>query len=38
MTQHGALFNADCLEILKAMKSESIDSVFADPPFNLGKD
>lgn len=37
-TQRGVLFNADCLEILKKIKSESIDSVFADPPFNLGKD
>lgn len=37
-TQHGVLFSADCLEILEAMKSESVDCVFADPPFNLGKD
>ena len=31
------LFQGDCLEILKHLKSESIDTVFADPPFNLGK-
>ena len=37
-TMHGALFNADCLEVMREMRSESIDCVFADPPFNLGKD
>ena len=37
-TQHGVLFSADCLEILPSMLSESIDCIFADPPFNLGKD
>jgi site-specific DNA-methyltransferase (adenine-specific) len=26
------------LEVIREMKSESIDCVFADPPFNLGKD
>jgi site-specific DNA-methyltransferase (adenine-specific) len=35
---HGVLFQADCLEVLGAMKSESVDTVFADPPFNIGKD
>lgn len=33
----GALFGQDCLEILPFIKEESIDMVFADPPFNLGK-
>lgn len=28
--------NKDCLELLKDIKSETIDMVFADPPFNLG--
>lgn len=37
-TQHGVLFEDDCLKILSQIKSESIDCVFADPPFNLGKD
>ncbi len=37
-TRWGALFSADCLVILKQMKSEMVDCVFADPPFNLGKD
>lgn len=37
-TQYGALYNADCLNILAQLKSEVADCVFADPPFNLGKD
>lgn len=34
---HGALFDGDCMAILPLIKSESIDTVFADPPFNLDK-
>lgn len=37
-TNRGALFSTDCLELLARMRSDSIDCVFADPPFNLGKD
>jgi len=37
-TTHGVLFAEDCLKILRKIKSETIDTVFADPPFNLGKD
>lgn len=37
-TQRGVLFSSDCLLILNAMQSETVDCVFADPPFNLGKD
>ncbi|MBL8149169.1 MAG: site-specific DNA-methyltransferase [Blastocatellia bacterium] len=33
----GALYSADCLEILPYVETEVIDTVFADPPFNLGK-
>lgn len=33
----GILFQADCLDLLANLKSSSIDLVFADPPFNLGK-
>lgn len=28
----------DCLSILKQIKSQSIDLIFADPPYGLGKD
>jgi site-specific DNA-methyltransferase (adenine-specific) len=37
LTNLGALFEGDCLEILPALKDESVDTVFADPPFNLNK-
>ncbi|MBY0547943.1 MAG: site-specific DNA-methyltransferase [Candidatus Obscuribacterales bacterium] len=37
VTEFGALYQADCNEILPLVKSESIDTVFADPPFNLDK-
>jgi site-specific DNA-methyltransferase (adenine-specific) len=37
-TKHGLLFSDDCLQVLLKMKDNSIDSVFADPPFNLDKD
>lgn len=37
-TPSGALFAADCMDLFAAVKSESINCVFADPPFNLGKD
>jgi len=33
----GILFKDDCLNVLPKIKSESINVVFADPPFNLGK-
>lgn len=28
----------DCIDTLKKMKEKSIDLIFADPPYNLGKD
>jgi site-specific DNA-methyltransferase (adenine-specific) len=34
----GRLYGADCLAILPEVKDGSVDLVFADPPFNLGKD
>ena len=37
-TSHGVLFDADCLQVLAGMKSGVIHTVFADPPFNIGKD
>lgn len=33
----GKLYQGDCLVLLRAMESESVDLVFADPPFNLSK-
>jgi site-specific DNA-methyltransferase (adenine-specific) len=37
-TKYGALYHCDCLLLMKRMRKESIDCIFADPPFNLGKD
>jgi site-specific DNA-methyltransferase (adenine-specific) len=33
----GALFAGDCLAVLPSIKDGVVDTVFADPPFNLGK-
>jgi site-specific DNA-methyltransferase (adenine-specific) len=37
-TELGELWQADCLEWLPTVPTGSVDLVFADPPFNLGKD
>lgn len=37
-TELGALFATDCMNILPKMKEGVIDTVFADPPFNVGKE
>lgn len=31
------LIHGDCLEVMKDMPDKSVDMVFADPPFNVGK-
>lgn len=36
-TDLGALFDGDCLDVLPAFGDDIIDTVFADPPFNLNK-
>jgi len=36
-TEYGQLYNLDCIKLLSTIESESIDLVFADPPFNLNK-
>lgn len=36
-TSLGQLYQADCLDVLSVLESESVDLAFADPPFNLGK-
>jgi len=38
ITPRGLLFSGDCLDILARIKDDSVHCVFADPPFNLGKD
>jgi site-specific DNA-methyltransferase (adenine-specific) len=37
-TPHGLLFPTNCLDLFAAIKDDAVDCVFADPPFNLGKD
>lgn len=37
-TNHGTLYQGDCLELMKQMEPGSIDLIFADPPFNLNKE
>jgi site-specific DNA-methyltransferase (adenine-specific) len=36
-TGMGALFASDCLKVLPKIKDNVVDTVFADPPFNIGK-
>jgi site-specific DNA-methyltransferase (adenine-specific) len=33
----GKLFLGDCVEVMKGFKDESIDLIFADPPYNIKK-
>jgi len=37
-TDLGSLYHVDCLKLLALIPDERIDTVFADPPFNLAKD
>lgn len=32
-----AIYNGDCFDCLGDLKNESIDLIFADPPYNIGK-
>lgn len=34
----GALFSNDCMAVLPCIRDGMVDAVFADPPFNLGKE
>lgn len=37
VTDHYTLCQGDVIDVLSAIKSESVDTIFADPPFNVGK-
>src|SRR5438094_144515 len=37
VTPFGQLYDGDCLDILPHVPGGIVDTVFADPPFNLGK-
>jgi len=32
------LYKGDCIEVLKYMPENSVDLIFADPPYNLSND
>ena len=34
-TEQATLYHGDCLEVLSALPHESVDLIFADPPYNL---
>ena len=36
-TSYGRLYHGDCIEVMKTIESDSLDLIFADPPFNLKK-
>ena len=36
--KNGKLYNGDALKILKQLDSNSVDLIFADPPYNIKKD
>ena len=36
-TALGKLYQGDCLDLLQHMENDSVDLIFADPPFNLNK-
>ena len=37
-TRLGQLYQSDCLDVLPEIETDSVDVVFADPPFNVGKE
>lgn len=37
-TKLGKLYKGDCVRVLQSLDDNSIDCIFADPPFNLAKD
>lgn len=37
-TDYGKLYNGDCIKLFKLVPDNSVDCVFADPPFNLDKE
>lgn len=37
VTKNGLLFAGDCLVYLPKLREDLVDTIFADPPFNLGK-
>ncbi len=38
VTSMGSLFSTDCMRVLPNIRDSVVDTIFADPPFNLGKE
>ena len=36
-TEYGRLYQKDCIALMEKLEDETVDLVFADPPFNLNK-
>lgn len=36
-TKHGTLYQGDCIDVARNITSDSVDMIFANPPFNLDK-
>jgi site-specific DNA-methyltransferase (adenine-specific) len=36
-TELGCLYEGDCMDLMPTLESDSVDMIFADPPFNLNK-
>ena len=34
---NGRIFHGDALEVLQRIPDESVDLIFVDPPYNIGK-
>ena len=37
-TALGAVYKADCLDLFSSLRNDCVDTIFADPPFNIRKD
>ena len=38
LSSNHSIYHGDALNVLRSMESSSIDLIFADPPYNIGKD
>lgn len=36
-TEHGRLYQGDCISFMKTLETDSVDLIFADPPYNIKK-
>ena len=36
--ENHTIYQGDVLQVIKTLKDSSVDIIFADPPYNIGKD